>query len=229
MPVKGWVNYTVREETAKIINDYAEKHGKSASEVISLVAQNLEKYRALQVIKEEALKAHLASALEEIERFLSFCKALLAPERGVLTKTEYLTFAHIEVLFQDRPKSLGTIGEVGREARIERDKLRAILRRLGHEANPPPSFPLVPLSGLETKVGKAKLMAPPLLALREFTDVHFAEGQAFRNNADNLEAFAQAIPELRLTISVLDKLADWIVCFLNDLDVLLKRSHEPPR
>lgn len=225
MPQKGQKSVTVNEETFKTLERVAEEEGKSISGMVSWLADNAQTLRLVLSIKEETLKAHLLEALKHTDWFVSFCKSLTTEEQGSLIKTHYLTFERLFMwYFKDTrngkylSKNLSVIME---QSLTERKKLIAILRRMGEDREPGTSFPLIPLQ--KTKSGAFSTLSA-LFTLLSLVRGYFGSGEVFRKTANNLEFFVKTIPELQLTISNLNEIADWLACFEEDLHCAIKNS-----
>ncbi|MEN3059581.1 MAG: hypothetical protein ABC542_02760 [Candidatus Methanosuratincola petrocarbonis] len=92
MPIKGWVSFTVREETAKLLNQYAEELGKSVSALLYELAPLTPKLEIVKVIEEENLKESIQQAIHALEAIIKFIEDLKGRRSRGILRREY--FSH---------------------------------------------------------------------------------------------------------------------------------------
>jgi hypothetical protein len=72
MPVKGWVNFTIREEVAELLNKYSEETGKSVSAILAEIAPQIPKLEIVKTINEEQTKEVIQQAYYTIDAIIDF-------------------------------------------------------------------------------------------------------------------------------------------------------------
>jgi len=158
MPVKGWVNFTVREEVAELLNQYSKETGESVSSLLTEFAHLFPKLRIVQIFDEEQLKEAVQQALYTIEAVTKFIKIMEgAPTQGLLRKEEVFT---VKWFMDNLPTEVSQkfVQEYNKllllksELKAEREKLSRILYKISPEK--PSSYPIaLPPIPVNTEIG----------------------------------------------------------------------------
>jgi len=114
MPVKGWVNFTIREEVAELLNKYSEETGKSVSAILAEIAPLIPKLEIVKTINEEQTKEILQQAYYAIEAFLTYYDAYTKSNEATskvrsLLPLEIWTFSEVVSLCCNKPLNWETL------------------------------------------------------------------------------------------------------------------------
>jgi predicted CopG family antitoxin len=147
MPVKGWVNFTIREEVAELLNKYSEEAGKSVSAILAEIAPQIPKLEIVKTINEEQTKEVLQQAFYAIDAIIDFVDIVTEEQkedifhRALLRKEEYL---NMEWFKKHMPaqKAIEVKDQVTRllylipELKAEKEKLGRVLYKISPEKIP---------------------------------------------------------------------------------------------
>lgn len=99
MPVKGWVNFTIKEEVAKALIDFSEKTGESPASIVARITKNMEKLKLVEAIEKETISEALALSYFAFETFTEILKFMESDE----PKIKELRQQNIETINQFIP------------------------------------------------------------------------------------------------------------------------------